>query len=287
MKKTIIMLAASLLAIACDSHGPSVAQEYVMTEMANDAVAPSPRESLSYENDKTPEVNQTTVSIPADKKKIIRDGTISIRVNDLERAKSDIDSLVKSHNAYYSNESLVNTDSRLTYSLTIRIPSGSFDGFITALEKGKGEITEKYISARDVTTEFIDIETRLASKKEYLERYRELLKQAKSVKEILEIEEQIRALTEEIESSEGRLKYLSDQVSFSTLNLMLNKEKGYSYRPAVRGPFGERFKRAVSGGWNGLVSFALFLSSLWPLWLILGAVIPLWTRSRRKRKHNL
>lgn len=70
-----------------------------------------------------------------------------------------------------------------------------------------------------MTDQFIDLETRLANKREYLERYRELVKKAVSVKEILEIEEKIRLLEEEIESVTGRLKYLGDQVDFSTLNL--------------------------------------------------------------------
>lgn len=45
------------------------------------------------------------------------------------------------------------------------------------------------------------------------------LVKANSIKEILEIEEKICALEEDIESATGRLKYLSDQVDYSTLDL--------------------------------------------------------------------
>ena len=61
-----------------------------------------------------------------------------------------------------------------------------------------------------MTDQFIDLETRLENKRNYLKRYNDLLLKANSIKEILEIEEKIRALEEEIESATGQLKYLSD-----------------------------------------------------------------------------
>jgi hypothetical protein len=152
------------------------------------------------------------------------------------------------------------------------------------MESGGGQVTNKSINTRDVTTEFIDLESRLENKREYLARYRELLKQAKTVKDILEIEQQIRVIVEEIESSEGRLKYLSDQVSYSTLSLTLTKEKGYTFHPAVKGSFAERLKRSLHGGWNGLVSFALVLIRLWPAWIILAVAVLLFRVYRRRRK---
>ena len=63
----------------------------------------------------------------------------------------------------------------------------------------------------------MDVEAQIEDKKGNRIAYRELLKQAKSVEEILKIEEQIDKLRAEIESTEGRLRLLKDRESYSTL----------------------------------------------------------------------
>ncbi len=292
MKTRLFLLALGVLIIAgCNGSGPFDKNGSAMNEIIVEQAAPAPP-LLNKENSRVADNNvdpvtipdADPVTIPADKKKIIKDGTLSIKVDDLEKAKRDADSLVAVFNGYYGSENIWNDDNATTYSLTVRIPAVSFEMFIAAMESEGGQITNKSINTRDVTTEFIDLESRLENKREYLARYRELLKQAKTVKDILEIEQQIRVIVEEIESSEGRLKYLSDQVSYSTLNLTLTKEKGYTFHPAVKGSFAERLKRSLSGGWNGLVSFALLLIRLWPAWIILAAAVTLFRVWRRRRK---
>jgi len=292
MKTRLFLLAIGALIIAgCNGSGPNGKNGYAMNEIIVEQEAPAPSMLIKEDSrvadsnvDPAAIQNPDPVTVPADKKKIIKDGTLSIKVDDLEKAKRDSDSLVAVFNGYYGSENIWNDDNATTYSLTVRIPAVSFELFIAAMESGGGQVTNKSINTRDVTTEFIDLESRLENKREYLARYRELLKQAKTVKDILEIEQQIRVIVEEIESSEGRLKYLSDQVSYSTLNLTLTKEKGYTFHPAVKGSFAERLKRSLSGGWNGLVSFALILIRLWPAWIILAAAVPLFRVYRRRRK---
>lgn len=227
------------------------------------------------------------VGPPAEKpsdKKIIRTGTMNLQVENMEEVKKDIDSLVKKYNAYYSNESLQNTDYEYSYSLTIRIPSVQFDGFIRDVESSNVDVTFKNIGGRDVTEEFVDIETRLQNKRNYLKRYNELVSRANTIKEILEIEEKIRVIEEEIESAQGRLNYLSNQTSFSTLSLNISKEKKYEFRPTRKVEFFERLKESLSGGWFGLINFLLFILRLWPVWLIVAIFVPLWRKYRRKKE---
>ncbi len=198
------------------------------------------------------------------KKKIIKDGNISVKTNDINASKKSIDDLLKKLNAYYESEDLQNNDQTISYDLKIRVPADNFEKLISSIENGKDEIKSKSIQARDVTEEFIDIETRLSNKREYLKRYKELLSKASSVKDILAIEENIRTLQEEIESKEGRLKYLSDQVSFSTLDINLYKEKEFIYKPQPQDKFSERVKTSISNGWTSVVNFVLWSITIWP-----------------------
>ena len=152
------------------------------------------------------------------------------------------------------------------------------------IEAGEGEVTFKNISARDVTEQFIDLETRLENKRAYLRKYSELLARARTVKEILEVQNSMRRIEEEIESTTGRLKYLSDQVSYSTLDVMITHEKEFEFKPEERDKFMERLKESLSGGWHGFVSFLLFIFKLWPVWLAGILVILLMRRIKKTRK---
>ena len=137
-----------------------------------------------------------------------------------------------------------------------------------------------------MTDQFIDLETRLETKRNYLIRYKDLLKKAGNVKEILEIEERIRVLAEEIESTTGRLKYLNDLVDYSTLDLQIFKPKDFKYTPGMRDKFTERLKQSLSKGWFGFVDFLLFFIRVWPVWLIITLILFTWKKLNKRNKKN-
>ena len=223
------------------------------------------------------------------KKKIIKDGKLGLQVQNLQSAKKQIDSLVKKMDGYYANENLRNTNNESGYELTIRIPVQNFDKFMSSTESGNFKVLFKEISARDVTEEFVDLTTRLNSKRNALSRYNDIMKRADKVKDIVEIEEAIRNLQEEIESSEGRLRYLNDCVNYSTLSLSISTEKDFSYHPAKRDSFWEKFKESVVEGWFGLVDFVLGLFGMWPVLIVLAVLIVFirrWIKKRKLRKQQ-
>lgn len=220
------------------------------------------------------------------KKKIIKDGRLGLRVSDLENTKFRVDTLINHYGGYYANEKLNNSDWETSYNLKIRIPSADFMKFISDTERGDGEILYKEINARDITDQFIDLETRLENKRNYQKRYNDLLIKANSIKEILEIEEKIRALEEEIDSTTGRLKYLSDLVDYSTLELTISKQKDFKYNPTKRDKFFEKLKQSISKGWFGFVDFFLFIISIWPFWIIITLIFYLWKKYKMRIKRK-
>ena len=104
-----------------------------------------------------------------------------------------------------------------------------------------------------------------------------LLTQAKTVQEILSIEKQIGELRTEIESIEGRLKYLQNRISYSTLTVTFYQE--------ISTPvgFSSKFKEGLKNGWNGFVWFLVGLINIWPFLLVLLVIFGL-IIYRKKRK---
>lgn len=279
MKKLPLLAVVTMFFISCGSgasHNMTAdeAAGYVSTPQAVEA------ESVEFPVGDGGAADCRAVS---PEKKIIREGRMGIRVDDLAQSKASLDSSVARYGAYYGNESFNDYHATREYDLTIRIPAGNYERFIAAVESGGGEVTYKSIDTRDVSEQYYDLETRLANKRSYLERYRELLKRAATIKDILEVESHIRVLEEEIESTEGRLRLMGNQVEYSTLRLNIVQEKDEI--PLLRNGFGKRLGNAFSAGWSGFVSFVVALFYIWPLWLILitGGVI-VFCRVRKRRK---
>ncbi|MCC5915871.1 MAG: DUF4349 domain-containing protein [Cryomorphaceae bacterium] len=201
-------------------------------------------------------------------RKIIRNGRMGLRVPDLARAKQRVDSLVHVFGGYYSDEEHLNSSHESSINLHIRIPAKAFDALVAFISEGEGKVLHKRIDARDVTEQFYDLETRLENKRSYLSRYRELVKQAKTMEDILIIEEKIRVLEEEIESTVGRLRLMRNQIAFSTLELSLRQSKKADPQEVKKDTFWYKLVESISLGWSGLTIFLLFLVKIWPIWVV-------------------
>ncbi|MEO5907240.1 MAG: DUF4349 domain-containing protein [Saprospiraceae bacterium] len=278
MKTIFLSTGFMLYFLACQTGSPGETDR--STVMDSKEMAPA------YDEGQSSGGSQST-DVEVRDQKIIRNGTMNIKVNDALKSKAAVDAILEKHKAYVGNEQLDNTDYQASYRLQIRLPAENLDAFVTELEAMDGTVTYKSINATDVTEEYIDLETRLTNKRSYLDQYRELLKTARTVEDILKVREQIRVLEEEIESVEGRLKYLTNQVSLSALELTLTQEKDYVYKPERKLNFFERLKESLSAGWYGFVDFCLFLLGLWPFWIVgIGLIWLLKTYNRRVRNKN-
>ena len=211
---------------------------------------------------------------------LIKRGNLTFQTANTEKKHAEILVMVQNHQGYISNESSYSTTDRITFNTVVRLPKEHFDPFVNALSKGISHFDHKEIYVEDVTEEFVDIQARLKAKKELEKRYTELLAQAKTVTEMLEIEKQIGELQSDIESIEGRMKYLSQQVSYSTLNLSYYEES------AAGNYFGQKFINGFRNGWTNLIWFLVGLVNIWPFILILGVFLYFFTRWIRRRRRK-
>ncbi len=199
-------------------------------------------------------------------RKLTKNGSIRFETSNLDKTKQLITNAVASLNGYISNDNTSESDNRTENSLIVRIPADKADSLITVIESNASKIDYKSIDVQDVTEQFIDLDTRVRTKKEVETRYRELLARATSVEEMLKIEEQIGNIRTEIESAEGRLRYLSNQVQYSTLNVTFY-EKNSDFG------FWKKMGNAFSNGWNSLLWLFVGIANLWAIILLIATVV--------------
>lgn len=219
-------------------------------------------------------------------KKIIKEGTLQIQTSSVSKSKQKMDTMLKQYQAYYESEDFTNSDFEMAYDLKLRIPSQNFENVMNAITQGNDIIVSKNIHARDVTNEFIDNETRLNTKKLYFEKYKEMMKQTNKMEDVMTLQNEIRSIHEEIEAMEGQLKYLNDQVDYSTLQIRLFETKDYTYRESRRISFYEKVKASFFNGGYLVVSFLYGIISIWPFVLLLIVVAIAYKRWKNKKATN-
>jgi len=214
--------------------------------------------------------------------KIIKTGNLRFQSRDLEKTHARVKNLVTRYNGILQSDRSgkgYNEDYR---EMTIRIPAEHFQTLIDSISQGVAYFDQNDVTQQDVSEEYVDIEARLKAKRELENRYLELLKQAKTVKDMLEIERELSNIREEIEARQGRLKYLQNQVSYSTLHLYFYKtttDKG------ITTSYGQKMWNAIKSGWNGISLFFLGLLHIWPFFVILLlAVFGVRKYLKRKKK---
>ncbi len=221
---------------------------------------------------KTEQISEETIE-----RKLIKEGWIEFETRDLSATRKNIFDAVNKYKGYVSSDMEFKSPDRQSNTIMIRVPANNFDNLLQEATIGVEKFENKQINVKDVTEEFLDIQARLKTKKELESRYLELLKQAKNTVEILEIEKQIGQLRTEIESVEGRLNYIQNQVSFSTLTLTF-----YESIPNHT-EFGEKFRNGFRNGWDNLIWFFVFLINIWPFILIILLVIISWRIYKKKK----
>ena len=156
--------------------------------------------------------------------------------------------------------------------VTFRVPVDAFEPVLREL-KGLGTYRGEKSSTEDVTNQYIDLNGQLAAWRAQERVYLRLLDRARSVTDVIAVQNQLQQVQSNIERLQGQLNYLEDQSSFSTIVLQVSE-------PGAAGPAGEptgRLARAWATAVNGLgvMAAAVLVAVVWvtPLLVVAGLVL--------------
>ncbi|MGI5075621.1 DUF4349 domain-containing protein [Treponema vincentii] len=215
-------------------------------------------------------------------RQLIKEGALNFETHDIAETRQHIESLVQKYGAYISQEYEQTTSSRIYQDITVRIPKTHFDSFLSELSGDIKKFDNKSVTVQDVTEEFVDITARLSVKKETEQGYLRLLNQAKTIKDILDIQNQLQDIRSDIESIEGRLRYLQNSVNFSTLHISMYQEVEAA---SEAGAFFMPVWDAIKGGVQAFAAVCIALLYGW-VFIALGiaAMIIILRLRKRRRK---
>lgn len=217
-------------------------------------------------------------------KKIIKEGDIKFETNNVVETRKQIISSLKRLGGYTDNDSEdTNGDAgSKEYTLSIRVPAKNFDAFLGTVSSTATKIDNRNIRIKDVTSQFIDIKTRLDNKKLLESRYLQLLNKATKMSDLLQIEDKLTEIRSDIESTQSQLNYMSKQVAYSSLTITFYTKQ--AEQVAAGNGFGYKLKSALISGWESLQNLFFGLLSNWYLLLVIALIIVFVKRWRRIAK---
>ncbi len=238
--------------------------------------APENSELLAVE-----EQPQTSATTGIDNRKLVRKAAYRFEVDDVSKAVSNIEHIIAQYPAIVADSRLESYPGRVQQTMTVRIEATYLDAFLAGIDKQPKSLDTRTITTTDFTKEFVDLEARLATKREVFNRFTDILRtRTASVEEILATERQIGQLQEEIESAVSRLNYLRDQVAYSTVTLEIYQT--IQLHATATGPgLGEEFADAFRAGLDGTTDSLILLTHLWAI-ILAGTTAWLVVRFRRR-----
>jgi len=269
---SFFILSIFLITLSCSEKKEMVSADTV-TEIVEVGLDPAkvqniPRTDL-YSNGKT---------------KLIKTLNYRFEVENVNKSTEAIEAAVKKYPAYISSSKLHLENPVLENRITIRVQNEYFQDIIKDIDQQAKFINFRDVTTDDVAKEFVDLESRLKSKREVEARYMDILrKKAGTIEELLDAEQKIGELHEEIEATISRINYLKEQVSYSTINLEFYQTITQELTVTQEVTRKEEFTTALSTGWNGVVSVGIALTYLWPIFFI-GILVGLGYKYMQKRK---
>ena len=147
---------------------------------------------------------------------LIRTGDASIEVDSLEAAVAAVRQLASRAGGWVANTSYSGGRHQMREAtLQLRIPANRFDEAQRGLDS-IGTVEWMNVSAQDVGEEYVDLGARVANSRRLEARLVELLaRRTGKLEDVLAVERELARVREEIERTEGRLRYLRTRVATS------------------------------------------------------------------------
>ncbi|MFF2446016.1 DUF4349 domain-containing protein [Neobacillus sp. NPDC058068] len=301
MKKLKKLVPIYFIALLVFFAGCSASSEDKSGTMNDEAMDSAKSSSSEYDSisagDKATENKATTESgkITVSNKMVIYQADLALRVKKFNQTLQSLEEKALKYGGYIAESNVTKEGKeQVSGSIKIRIPQNHFQDFLHEAEGQAAEVLQRTITGQDVTEEYVDLESRLKSKRVVEERLLTFMKGAAKTEDLLKISADLAAVQEEIETIEGKMKFLENQTSLSTVNITLyenkvvipniDKDKLNTWEKTKK-----QFMKSTNTLLAGLSGLVVFLLGNLPILLtliIIGSLCFLFYKKRRNKNRR-
>ena len=297
---TIVMAAALLLGLlgGCGSKNLSMdadtsrsvlyADDGISYEMAMAAPAAM---SGAGSNGKSA-ASTASIPLPENRKWVIT-MSLTAETENLTDAMGLLAEKIQASGGYVESQSIsgtaVNSGRSPSAYITVRVPAAQLDSFVEDVS-GMTNVVSSSRYVEDITLSYTDTEGRVKALKTEEARLLELMEQAQTMSDLLEIEERLTEVRYQLENYTSTLRLYDNQVDYATLDLTLREVAKFT--PPEKQGFWEKVTSGLADSivdlGQGLVDVAAWVLIELPYLVLVGLlgwlVVFLTRRSIKKRR---
>jgi hypothetical protein len=232
----LLFLSIMLLLSACSASDEmsqeksSLSRDNSEAEMSNE-VATEELENVASDSSQTNDSDEsaevkTEGEVVSTNRMIIHQASMSVNVKELDKAQANIEQKVAHYGGYIVESNVYQEDEQTSSGkMIVRIPEKHFEKFLADAEGQAAKVLERNVTGQDVTEQYVDIQSRVKSKRAVEERLLAFMSNAQKTDDLLKISSDLSKVQEEIEVMVGKMKFLENQTSFSTVELLMYENK--------------------------------------------------------------
>ena len=218
------------------------AQRAPATVPAQEEIKPAAKDSVSSDSSPNLKVSllsadKTELTNVAADRKIIRNADLTLEVDSTTDAQHRVTSIAEANGGFVvtseakQRENVDPSKRTMDIKLVVRIPSEKFGPALDQIKQLAGNLPAENVTGQDVTEDFIDLEARIKTQRALESQFLEIMKQADSVSEAMEVQRQIADVRTDIEKLEGRKRFLENRSSLSTITVNIQTPKMITVSP--------------------------------------------------------
>lgn len=211
-----------------------------------------------------------------DDAKIVRTGTLELRVDAIDAAVARATAAMDRLGAYVGASRVANDGDRSVAQITYRIPTDRWDEALAALRGVASEVIAEQTDALEVTGQLVDLEARIANLRASEVALQGIAEKATQIKDVLEVQARLTDVRGQIEQLGAQKARLDDQVSYGTLAVTFGRQvvavteaaKGWNAADEV-----DRASATLVDVLQALASAGIWVAIVWlPVLLMIGIV---------------
>ncbi|CAM3757822.1 Lipoprotein [Mesobacillus thioparans] len=307
MKKNLLLFISLIFLLAGCSGGTS-SEKSEMDESGNSAELDNVSEDrVSFSEGKEQEQNtgeksksDTRAGVSekeaVSQRMVIFNAELDITVKKFENARNALEEKAGRYNGYIvQSDSNRYDDNQQSGTMTFRIPQEHFHAFLNDAEGLSVKVNNRRVSGQDVTEEYVDLESRLKSKKAVEARLLEFMKEAQKTDDLLKISSDLAQVQEDIDQIAGRKKFLENQTAYSTVTIILQENlvavpkidnENLNTWQKIKKQFADNINILLAAGSGIIVFFAGNLPILLIVGIIVAGIIYFVRKKNKPRQQN-
>jgi hypothetical protein len=282
---TVSLIIGASLLTGC---GGGNAGEKASSGTARGAIAPAASGGYQAEKDQSGGGTNTSARVVPITRAVVYRGNLTVRVKDVAAAVTRAETFATSVDGLVFAEETSTEPGRKAASratMTLKVPPTQFRPVLDQLS-GLGKQLSLSSTTEDVTSQAVDVESRLRSQRASVARLQALLAKATTVGAIVQVEGELSRREADLEALEAQQKSLSELVDLATINVSFVAPEVKIAPPVEKDNLG--FLSGLRGGLNALLVVVVVAltaaGALLPFAITLALVgVPTWLVLRARR----